>query len=145
MFHDGFPTSNKLGKIMPVDVIYPNDEISSDFPMILSTGRLLEHWHTVTIRRRALVLDELEPVPIIFINEIDSKFYDLDLTREVTIETRRGKIKLKIRHDNDLLPGMLFLPFCFKEAAANILTNSDLDPVGKIPEFKYNAARIYQI
>ena len=113
--------------------------------MILSTGRLLEHWHTGTMTRRALVLDELEPVPIIFINEIDSKFYDLDLTREVTIETRRGKIKLKIRHDNDLLPGMLFLPFCFKEAAANILTNSDLDPVGKIPEFKYNAARIYQI
>ena len=145
IFHDGFPTPNKLGKIMPVDLIYPNDEISSDFPMILSTGRLLEHWHTGTMTRRALVLDELEPVPIIFINEIDSKFYDLDLTREVTIETRRGKIKLKIRHDNDLLPGMLFLPFCFKEAAANILTNSDLDPVGKIPEFKYNAARIYQI
>ena len=145
MFQDGFPTPNKLGKIMPVDLIYPNDEISSDFPMILSTGRLLEHWHTGTMTRRALVLDELEPVPIIFINEIDSKFYDLDLTREVTIETRRGKIKIKIRHDNDLLPGMLFLPFCFKEAAANILTNSDLDPVGKIPEFKYNAARIYQI
>ena len=93
MFHDGFPTSNKLGKIMPVDVIYPNDEISSDFPMILSTGRLLEHWHTVTIRRRALVLDELELVPIIFINEIDSKFYNLDLTREVTIDHGEDKNK----------------------------------------------------
>ena len=94
---------------------------------------------------RALILDELEPVPIIFINETDSKLYNLDLTRDITVETRRGKINIKIRHDNDLLPGMLFLPFCFKEAAANILTNSDLDPVGKIPEFKYNAARIYQI
>ena len=113
--------------------------------MILSTGRLLEHWPTGTMTRRALVLDELEPVPIIFINETDSKFYDLDLARDITIETRRGKTKIKIRHDNDLLPGMLFLPFCFKEAAVNILTNSDLDPVGKIPEFKCNAARIYQI
>ena len=70
IFHDGFPTPNKLGKIMPVDIIYPNDEISSDFPMILSTGRLLEHWHTGTMTRRALVLDELEPVPVIFINEM---------------------------------------------------------------------------
>ena len=68
---------------------------------------------TGTLTRRALVFDELVPVPIFFINEIDSKFYDLDLNRDVTIETRRGKIKIKIRHDNDLLPGMLFLPFCF--------------------------------
>ena len=81
---------------MPVDLIYPNDEISSDFPMILSTGRLLEHWPTGTMTRRALVLDELEPVPIIFINETDSKFYDLDLARDITIETRRGKIKIKL-------------------------------------------------
>ena len=94
--------------------------------------------------RKAIILNDLEPAPIVFINEIDSKFYNIDLTREVTIETRRGKIKIKIRYDNDLLPGMLFLPFCFKEAAANILTNSELDPIGKIPELKYNAARIYQ-
>ena len=52
--------------------------------------------------------------------------------------------EIKIRYDNDLLPGMLFLPFCFKEAAANVLTNSELDPIGKIPELKYSAARIYQ-
>ena len=89
-------------------------------------------------------MNDLEPDPIVFINEKDSKFYNIDLTREVTIETRRGKIKIKIRYDNDLLPGMLFLPFCFKEAAANVLTNSELDPIGKIPELKYNAARIYQ-
>ena len=94
--------------------------------------------------RKAIILNDLEPDPIVFINEIDSKFYNIDMTREVSIETRRGKIKIKIRYDNDLLPGMLFLPFCFKEAAANVLTNSELDPIGKIPELKYNAARIYQ-
>ena len=78
------------------------------------------------------------------IMELTIKFYNIDLTKAVTIETRRGKINIKIRYDNDLLPGMLFLPFCFKEAAANILTNSELDPIGKIPELKFSAARIYQ-
>ena len=131
------------GDIINVKLV-DNDEINSDFPLILSTGRLLEHWHTGTMTRKAIILNDLEPDPIVFINEKDSKLYNIDLTREVTIETRRGKIKIKIRYDNDLLPGMLFLPFCFKEAAANVLTNSELDPIGKIPELKYNAARIYQ-
>ena len=94
--------------------------------------------------RRALVLNELEPDPMIFMNRVDSNFYNLDINKLVIIETRRGKIRIKIRHDDDLLPGMIFLPFCFKEAAANILTNSDLDPIGKIPELKFSAARVYQ-
>ena len=81
---------------------------------------------------------------MIFMNKVDSNFYNLNLNKPVIIETRRGKVSIKIRHDDDLLPGMLFLPFCFKEAAANILTNSDLDPVGKIPELKFSAARVYQ-
>ena len=71
--------------------------------------------------------------------------YNLDLNKSVIVETRRGKISIKIRHDADLLPGMIFLPFCFKEAAANILTSSDLDPIGKIPELKFSAAKVYQV
>ena len=121
IFYDGFPTSNNLAKIVPVDLINPNDQLNSDFPLILSTGRLLEHWHTGTMTRKAIILNDLEPDPIVFINEIDSKFYNIDLTREVTIETRRGKIKIKIRYDNDLLPGMLFLPFCFKESCSQCI------------------------
>ena len=144
IFTDGFPTSNNLAKIVPVNLSKPNDELNSDFPLILSTGRLLEHWHTGTMTRRALILNELEPDPMIFMNKVDSNFYNLNLNKSVIIETRRGKISIKIRHDDDLLPGMIFLPFCFKEAAANILTNSDLDPIGKIPELKFSAARVYQ-
>ena len=125
-------------------IINPNDELNSDFPLILSTGRLLEHWHTGTMTRRAVILNELEPDPMIFMNQVDSNFYNLDLNKSVIIETRRGKLSIKIRHDDDLLPGMIFLPFCFKEAAANILTNSDLDPIGKIPELKFSAARVFQ-
>ncbi len=144
IFTDGFPTSNNLAKIVPVDLSKPNDELNSDFPLILSTGRLLEHWHTGTMTRRAVILNELEPDPMIFMNKVDSNFYKLNLNKPVIIETRRGKLSIKIRHDDDLLPGMIFLPFCFKEAAANILTNSDLDPIGKIPELKFSAARVYQ-
>ena len=144
IFTNGFPTSNNLAKIIPVNLINPNDELNSEFPLILSTGRLLEHWHTGTMTRRALILNELEPDPMIFMNKVDSNFYNLNLNKPVIIETRRGKVSIKIRHDDNLLPGMLFLPFCFKEAAANILTNSDLDPVGKIPELKFSAARVYQ-
>ena len=144
IFNDGFPTLNKLAKIIPTKLIMPNDELNDEFPMILSTGRLLEHWHTGTMTRRSLILDELEPYPIIFMNRSDFKNYNFDINKKIKVETRRGKIHLNIRLDDDLLPGMIFLPFCFKEAAANILTNSDLDPIGKIPELKFSAARIAQ-
>ena len=144
IFMDGFPTSNNLAKIIPVKIIQPNDEINKDFPFVLSTGRMLEHWHTGTMTRRSVVLDKIEPYPIIFINSKDVKKYLLDLNKEVIIETRRGKIEIKLRCDDNLLPGMIFLPFCFTEAAANILTKSDLDPIGKIPELKFSAAKIYQ-
>jgi formate dehydrogenase major subunit len=144
IFNDGFPTFNKLAKIIPTKLIMPNDELNTEFPLVLSTGRLLEHWHTGTMTRKALILDKLEPDPIIFMNEIDSKLYDLDLNRKVKIKTRRGEININVRLDDDLLPGMIFLPFCFKEAAANILTNSTLDPIGKIPELKFSAASIHQ-
>ena len=144
IFNDGFPTLNKLAKIIPTKLIMPNDELNDEFPIILSTGRLLEHWHTGTMTRRSLILDELEPYPIIFMNRSDFKNYNFDINKKIKVETRRGKIHLNIRLDDDLLPGMIFLPFCFKEAAANILTNSDLDPIGKIPELKFSAARIAQ-
>ena len=144
IFMDGFPTSNNLAKIIPVKIIQPNDEINKDFPFVLSTGRMLEHWHTGTMTRRSVVLNRIEPYPIIFINSKDVKKYLLDLNKEVIIETRRGKIQIKLRCDDNLLPGMIFLPFCFTEAAANILTKSDLDPIGKIPELKFSAAKIYQ-
>ncbi|MDC0227341.1 formate dehydrogenase subunit alpha [Alphaproteobacteria bacterium] len=144
IFTDGFPTTNNLAKIVPVKLIGPNESINDDYPLILSTGRMLEHWHTGTMTRRAIILDKLEPDPIIFMNEVDCKKYNLNIDKKVKIETRRGEIYINIRLDEDLLPGMIFLPFCFRESAANILTNSELDPIGKIPELKFSAARAYQ-
>ena len=144
IFTDGFPTVNNLAKIIPVKIIEPNDEINKNFPFVLSTGRMLEHWHTGTMTRKSFVLNDIEPDPVIFMNHNDFKKYNLDLSQKVIVETRRGKIKLNVRLDENLLSGMIFLPFCFKEAAANILTKSDLDPIGKIPELKFSAAKVYQ-
>ena len=144
IFTDGFPTTNSLAKIIPVKILGPNEDIDKDFPFILSTGRMLEHWHTGTMTRKSFVLNDIEPEPIIFMNYDDSRKLKLDLSKKIFIETRRGKISIKVRLDENLLSGMIFLPFCFKEAAANILTKSDLDPIGKIPELKFSAAKVYQ-
>ena len=95
-------------------------------------------------RSKSFVLNDIEPEPVIFMNYDDSKKLKLDLSKKIFIETRRGKISIKVRLDENLLSGMIFLPFCFKEAAANILTKSDLDPIGKIPELKFSAAKVYQ-
>jgi formate dehydrogenase major subunit len=142
LFDDGFPTINKRAQIIPTTLIMPNEELDHNYPLILSTGRLLEHWHTGSMTRRSVNLDKLEPEPIILISSYDLKKFNINTNKKIIVETRRGKIKIKPRLDNDLLPGMLFLPFCFKEAAANILTNATLDPIGKIPELKFSAARI---
>jgi formate dehydrogenase major subunit len=144
LFNEGFPTDNKRAKIIPTNLIMPNEKPDQDYPLILSTGRLLEHWHTGSMTRRSINLDKLEPKPIIFISSHDLKRFNINIDKKISVQTRRGKINIQPRLDNDLLPGMLFLPFCFNEAAANILTNAALDPIGKIPELKFSAAKIYQ-
>ena len=144
LFDDGFPTINKRAQIIPTTLIMPNEELDQDYPLILSTGRLLEHWHTGSMTRRSVNLDMLEPEPIILVSSYDLEKFNISINKKIIVETRRGRIKIKPRLDNDLLPGMIFLPFCFKEAAANILTNAALDPIGKIPELKFSAARIFK-
>jgi len=110
--------------------------------MVLTTGRMLEHWHTGAMTRRATTLNALEPEPVAALNprEIDRLGYEAG--ESITVETRRGAITLALRADRDVPPGMVFIPFCFVEAPANVLTNPQLDPIGKIPEFKFCAVRI---
>ena len=110
--------------------------------MVLTTGRLLEHWHTGAMTRRAGVLDALEPEAIVAMNDRDLRRLGLLPGDWVEVATRRGEVVLKAREDRDVPEGMLFIPFCFAEAAANILTNPQLDPFGKIPEFKFCAAKL---
>jgi formate dehydrogenase major subunit len=142
MFGDGFPTADRRGRVVPTEVLPPAELPDSDFPWVLTTGRMLEHWHTGAMTRRAAVLDTLEPEAVASINprEFDKK--GLEPGQDVVVSTRRGRIRLKLRKDRDVPEGMVFIPFCFNEAAANMLTNPQLDPFGKIPEFKFCAARI---
>ena len=116
----------------------PDDE----YPLILNTGRLLEHWHTGTMTRRAQALDTLQPGPFVEIHSDDLQRYGLTANEPVTVRSRRGAIRLPARASIAVAPGSVFIPFHFREAAANVLTIDELDPYGKIPEFKFCAVRL---
>ena len=114
----------------------------ADYPMVLSTGRVLEHWHTGSMTRRAGVLDAIEPEAFVQVNPRDLDAIGLAPGGRAMVTTRRGAISLSTRSDRDVPRGLVFIPFCYAEAAANLLTNPALDPYGKIPEFKFCAARL---
>jgi len=142
MFGDGYPTASGRGRIVPVDLTPPDELPDDDYPMVLTTGRLLEHWHTGAMTRRAATLDALEPEAVALLNQGDVARLGLAPGDMIQIETRRGQVSLKVRQDGEVPEGVVFIPFCFAEAAANLLTNPQLDPYGKIPEFKFCAARV---
>ena len=145
VFGDGFPTANRRAKLVPAGIVPPAEEPDEDFPMILTTGRQLEHWHTGAMTRRARVLDEIEPEAVASFSPNELRKLGIQPGEMVRIVTRRGDISLRTRQDFSIPEGMVFVPFCYAEAAANILTNPALDPMGKIPEFKYCAARIERL
>jgi len=142
IFASGFPTESGRGKLVPTDIVPPDELPDSDFPMVLSTGRLLEHWHTGAMTRRATMLDNIEPEAVALLAPQDLGRLGVRPGEFVRVATRRGAIELKARSDGDVPAGMVFIPFCFAEAAANLLTNPALDPFGKIPEFKFCAAKV---
>jgi formate dehydrogenase major subunit len=142
MFANGFPTKSGRGRIVPTDLVPPDELPDAEYPMVLTTGRMLEHWHTGAMTRRASTLDALEPEAVALLNRHDLRRMNLAAGDKVSVVTRRGQIILKARQDNEVAEGMVFIPFCFAEAAANVLTNPQLDPYGKIPEFKFCAARV---
>ncbi len=142
LFGEGFPTASGRARLVPARVTPPAELPDAEYPMVLSTGRLLEHWHTGAMTRRANTLDALEPEPVALVNPRDLQQLGLAPGARVKVSTRRGTISLKARADRDIAPGNLFIPFAFHEAPANMLTNPQLDPFGKIPEFKFCAARL---
>ena len=145
IFTTGFPTESGRGKIVPAKVIPPDELPDDEYPMVLSTGRVLEHWHTGSMTRRAQVLDQIEPEAVAFMSPKDMRKKNLWPGDFIRLETRRGAIEVKVRSDRDVPENMVFMPFCYAEAAANLLTNPALDPFGKIPEFKFCAARAEKI
>jgi formate dehydrogenase major subunit len=142
LFARGFPTKSGRAKIVPVDLLPPDEMPDAEYPLVLTTGRLLEHWHTGSMTRRASNLDSLEPEAIAGLNPREMDRMGVPPGGFIRVSTRRGEVVLKARADRDVAEGMVFIPFCFAEAAANLLTNPQLDPMGKIPEFKFCAAKV---
>ncbi|MGA1267599.1 MAG: formate dehydrogenase subunit alpha [Gemmobacter sp.] len=142
VFGDGFPRRAGRAKFTPARVTPPAEVPDRDYPLILITGRMLEHWHTGSMTRRAGALDALEPEAFVALHPATLRRMGLAPGDMVRVTTRRGTLEARARADRAVAEDCLFMPFAFVEAAANVLTNPQLDPFGKIPEFKYAAARL---
>ena len=142
VFIKHFDTDDGRVHLVPADIIPANERPDHDFPFVLITGRQLEHWHTGSMTRRATVLDAIEPMATASMCGADLDKLGLHAGDIITIASRRGQVTLHVRRDDGTPQGSVFMPFAYYEAAANLMTNSALDPVGKIPEFKYCAVAI---
>jgi formate dehydrogenase major subunit len=141
VFTNHFPTTSGRARFVPADLIPADERPDADYPLVLITGRQLEHWHTGSMTRRARVLDAIEPEPVALMHPQDLAALGLQAGDAVTLASRRGQVTLYARDDDSSPPGTVFVAFCWFEAAINHLTNPALDPVAKIPEFKYCAVR----
>ncbi len=142
VFADAFPRAGGRARFMPAQVVAPDELPDAEYPMVLTTGRQLEHWHTGAMTRRASVLDAVEPDANCSLHPSTLRRLGVKAGDMVRLTTRRGTITVMARADRAVSPDMVFLPFAFVEAAANMLTNPALDPYGKIPEFKFAAVRV---
>jgi formate dehydrogenase major subunit len=142
VFVDDFPREGGKARFVPADIIPADERPDADYPLVLITGRQLEHWHTGSMTRRASVLDALEPDPTALVHPLDLAALGIEPGAVMSIESRRGAVSLYARADEGTPRGAVFVPFCYYEAAINKLTNAALDPFAKIPEFKYCAVRV---
>jgi formate dehydrogenase major subunit len=142
VFTDHFPREGGRARFVPADIIPADERPDADYPVVLITGRQLEHWHTGSMTRRSTVLDAIEPDPVALVHPLDLAALGGKPGDVITIASRRGKVVLYARADDSSPRGAIFVPFCYYEAAINKLTNSALDPFGKIPEFKYCAVKV---
>jgi formate dehydrogenase major subunit len=142
VFKDHVATLDGRIHLVPADIIPANERPDTDYPFVLITGRQLEHWHTGSMSRRSAVLDALEPTATASLCGTDLQALGLEPGDAVNVRSRRGQVTLQVRQDDGTPAGAVFIPFAYYEAAANLMTNSALDPFGKIPEFKYCAVAL---
>jgi formate dehydrogenase major subunit len=142
MFSDGFPTENGKARFVPAEHTGADELPDADYPFILVTGRVLEHWHTGQMTRRSRALDAIEPEAFVSLHPEDAMKLDVQDGDWVVVRSRRGEITLAARVAPDMQPGSVFIPFHYREAGANTLTTDELDPDGKIPEFKFCAVKV---
>ncbi len=142
VFVESFPREGGKARFVPADIIPAAERPDAEFPMVLITGRQLEHWHTGSMTRRASVLDALEPDPTALVHPLDLAAMGAQPGDLLSIESRRGQVTLWARADEGTPRGAVFVAFAYYEAAINRLTHAALDPFAKIPEFKYCAVRV---
>jgi predicted molibdopterin-dependent oxidoreductase YjgC len=140
LFTDSFPRGR--GKFIPLDYVPVMEEPDDEYPFILTTGRVLEHWHGGTMTRNS-ALDEAYPEARVDIHPADAEIHGIRNNDPVKVQSRRGEVVLRATVTEKTSVGVLFIPFHFAEAAANLLTNDVLDPQAKIPEFKACAVQVF--
>ena len=145
IFIDRFPTPSGKARLVPAQLIRADELTDAEYPLVLITGRQLEHWHTGVMTRRAEVLHAIEPQATVSMHPVDMARLEAKPGDAVRVQSRRGAITLAVRRDEGMQQGAVFIPFAYVEAAANLLTNPALDPFGKIPEFKYCAVRVERV
>jgi formate dehydrogenase major subunit len=133
------------GLLKAIDYKPPMEMIDEDYPLILTTGRLLQHYHTGSMTRRSKVLNGLKPHGTVEINTIDAQRMKITDGEKVKVSSRRGAIEINAEVTSRVMEGVAFIPFHFAETAANVLTNDALDPLAKIPEYKVCAIKIEKI
>ena len=142
VFTERFDTADGRVQLKTVELVSADEQPDLEYPLVLITGRHLEHWHTGSMTRRASVLDAIESVATCSVNGREMLRLGLEPGQTVRLASRRGELHCLLRLDEGTPDGTVFMSFAYVEAAANLLTNSALDPVGKIPEFKYCAVRL---
>ena len=142
IFDQQFPTPSGRVRLVTAGLVSADEQPDDDYPWVLITGRQLEHWHTGSMTRRAQVLDALEPEATVSMNAASLARLGVQAGDPVRVSSRRGEVVLRTRQDDGTPDVTLFIPFAYREAAANLLTNAALDPFGKIPELKYCAVQI---
>jgi formate dehydrogenase major subunit len=142
IFIENFPRAGGRGLFYPAAYTHADEMPDNEYPFIFTTGRQLEHWHTGSMTRRASVLDSLEPDPVVSVHPDDLTQLGTEPGGVITLQSRRGTITAYARADRGMQRGVLFMPFVYNEAAANLLTNDAIDPFGKIPEFKFCAVKL---
>ena len=142
LFGDAFPTADGRALFVPVEYVAPEELPDDDYPFVMNTGRQMYHWHTGTMSRRSTGLDSREPTPVVEINPLDAIEMGLADGDTVRVTSRRGSMLIGARVSERQARGQIFIPFHFREAAANLLTNPRLDPYAKIAEFKISAVKV---
>ncbi len=139
-----FSRSGGLAKFHPVSYLPPKEMPDNTYPLVLTTGRMLQHWHTGTMTRKSVVLDDLVPHGRLEIHPEDAQAYGLSEREPASVESRRGRITVPVHITEKIKQGTVFLAFHFREHPANALTIAALDPIAKIPEFKACAVSVHK-